>query len=366
MLGTSAWTCHASGVLEKRDWRDHRSRSSHDGVEFARISTHGAIAYTSEERARQQLPDAELQPGFFVGVIDEQTIEGESYVRTTRGIWFSARDRVPLTPSAFEGVELEPTAVDAAIRLQLPTGVLGSDRAPETTAPLRFVLPFGWVFVENAYPKRAIGGAPSRARSILRLSRLALSEVRRHSDGHDWYRTTDGWLSDRQMRVPDITTPPIEIGPEERWLDVDRRTQTLVAYVGKIPVFATLVSTGRGPNGGPMATPPGLHRIWVKLATSDMDNLDALDDLPADAVSPTLPEPYAVEAVPHVMFFRAGYGLHGTYWHDAFGTPKSHGCVNLSLPDAARLFEFTSPRLVPGWQAVHPYVYDPGTLVRVR
>ena len=87
-----------------------------------------------------------------------------------------------------------------------------------------------------------------------------------------------------------------------------------------------------------------------------MDNLDT-----AEAKSV-----YAVEAVPNVMFFEGGYGIHGTYWHDEFGVPKSHGCVNVSLPDARWLFQFVGPHLPVGWSAVFPTAAEPGTVIRIR
>ena len=77
------------------------------------------------------------------------------------------------------------------------------------------------------------------------------------------------------MRHPTIAEPPSEVDVEsgERWIDVELATQTLVAYEGKRPVFATLVSTGKGKQGTALATPIGTHRIWIKLLQSDMDNL---------------------------------------------------------------------------------------------
>ena len=49
---------------------------------------------------------------------------------------------------------------------------------------------------------------------------------------------------------------------------------------------------------------------------------------------------YDLPNVPYVMYFYRGYGLHGTYWHNNFGTPMSHGCVNLTLADAKWLYEW--------------------------
>jgi lipoprotein-anchoring transpeptidase ErfK/SrfK len=75
---------------------------------------------------------------------------------------------------------------------------------------------------------------------------------------------------------------------------------------------------------------------------------------------------YAIQEVPWVMYFKEGYGLHGTFWHRSFGTVQSHGCVNLTPLDAQRLFHWTSPRLPAGWTAVLPARHERGTLIRIR
>lgn len=149
--------------------------------------------------------------------------------------------------------------------------------------------------------------------------------------------------------------PPSDVLPEERWIAVDLASQTLLAYRGPHPWFATLVSTGRGSDGSAEATPRGEFRIWVKLVSTDMTNLEDLD---ANSY-------YAIEDVPWVMFFEDGYGLHGAFWHRSFGTQRSHGCVNLSPRDAERLFHWAGPRLPSGFRAVHPTPHDPGTRVVV-
>ena len=51
---------------------------------------------------------------------------------------------------------------------------------------------------------------------------------------------------------------------------------------------------------------------------------------------------YDLANVPYVMYFHEGYGLHGTYWHNNFGTPMSHGCVNLSTGDAGWFYNWAS------------------------
>ncbi len=94
-------------------------------------------------------------------------------------------------------------------------------------------------------------------------------------------------------------------------------TQTLAAYQGGAVVYTARVSTGTAR----YPTPVGNFRIRRKYRTQTM-------------VGPG----YYLPNVPHVMYFYGGYALHGTYWHNNFGTPMSHGCVNLSQPDAAWLY----------------------------
>jgi lipoprotein-anchoring transpeptidase ErfK/SrfK len=168
----------------------------------------------------------------------------------------------------------------------------------------------------------------------------------------------DRWVAARDLRHPTIAPPPAEIDltAKERWIDVELATQTLVAYEGERPTFATLVSTGKGKPGTANGTPLGTFRIWVKLTTSNMDNLE----------DENARRYYRMESVPWVQYFDKGVGLHGAFWHRGFGHVRSHGCVNLSPLDAQRLFSFTSPRLPAGWTAVLPSERDRGTVVRVR
>jgi lipoprotein-anchoring transpeptidase ErfK/SrfK len=61
---------------------------------------------------------------------------------------------------------------------------------------------------------------------------------------------------------------------------------------------------------------------------------------------------YYLPNVPYTMFFYKSYGLHGTYWHNNFGHPMSHGCVNLPTPIAEKLFYWTEPQLPAGKSSV--------------
>lgn len=142
---------------------------------------------------------------------------------------------------------------------------------------------------------------------------------------------------------------------DRKWIDISIRQQTLVAYVGQKPVFATLVSTGRGGMGDPeteMATVRGTFMIHHKDVSSTMNG----DEDRSDA--------FNLIDVPFVQYFHKGFALHGAYWHDEFGRQRSHGCVNLAPKDAAWLFEWTDPPVPQGWHGV--INKERGTVVHVR
>jgi LysM repeat protein len=110
-------------------------------------------------------------------------------------------------------------------------------------------------------------------------------------------------------------------GGSGRWIDVDLSSQTVRAYQGNGVVRSMVVSTGlsRYP------TPPGRFRIYAKYPSVTMSGPG-----------------YYLPGVPHTMFFYKGYALHGTYWHNNFGRPMSHGCINLTRGDAAWLYSWAS------------------------
>ncbi len=116
-------------------------------------------------------------------------------------------------------------------------------------------------------------------------------------------------------------TPGISLGDGERWIDVDLTNQMVYAYEGETIVNSFLVSTGTWLT----PTVTGKHKIYVKVRVQDMRGPG-----------------YHLRDVPYVMFFKGDYGLHGTYWHNNFGTPMSRGCVNLTIDDAAWLFNWAS------------------------
>ncbi len=324
-VGPSAWLCPDEATATPVTPTATSSDALSEQLLYVAVGKNGALGYRRREEVDLGSPAAELQPGFMLGIAQTVDSSDGSELLTTHGYWISSRDVQVVRPSTFHG-----SAVDG----ELEIGWVFDKRAPVYSAPDKKAQPP--TFVE-------------------RLTQVTINGQQQKPSGL-WLKTEQGWLKAADVRVPELQPAPSETSADERWIDVDTKTQTLVAYAGRRPVFATLVSTGRGKTGTEQATPTGLHRLWVKLRRSDMDNLD-------DAESQS---PYAVEAVPYVMFFDRGYGIHGTYWHDRFGTPKSHGCVNVSLDDARWLFEFTGPHLPRGWSAVFPNEAERGTLVQVR
>jgi lipoprotein-anchoring transpeptidase ErfK/SrfK len=116
--------------------------------------------------------------------------------------------------------------------------------------------------------------------------------------------------------------PPVSAsGNGARWIDVDLTNQMVYAYEGDVVVNSFVVSTGTWLT----PTVTGEYKIYVKVRVQDMRGPG-----------------YHLRDVPYVMFFHGDYGLHGTYWHNNFGTPMSRGCVNLTTDDAAWLFNWAS------------------------
>jgi lipoprotein-anchoring transpeptidase ErfK/SrfK len=113
---------------------------------------------------------------------------------------------------------------------------------------------------------------------------------------------------------------PTVVAIDERWVDVDLSSQTAYAMVGDQITNSFLVSTGMWPT----TTVTGVFRIYVKYRSALMYGPG-----------------YYLPNVPYVMYFYKDYGLHGTYWHNNFGHPMSHGCVNFRTDDAGWLFNWT-------------------------
>ncbi len=302
----------------------------------------------------------------------------------------------PDSGSAFHGIEVGPT----------------------------FPFPFAFVTLENARAFQLIKGrdATRPIGAVPRRAVVPLTGQARIKAGERFYQTAKDqtvWL--RAADVGVVARPP-SLPPEaergEKWIDISIAQQTLVLYEGTRPWYATLISSGRDRNGDPkttLSTPTGTFRLQSKHIAAAMDSNEnstvaggtrssapSLDGdakatverlLAAEKAGTKLDEDdrrrlvnvrkgrhpeygitmrrgattFELRDVPWIQYFAAGYALHGAYWHDVFGVPRSHGCVNLAPIDARVVFLWTDPPVPPGWHGIN--VGDEmgqGTLVVVR
>lgn len=218
-------------------------------------------------------------------------------------------------------------------------------------------LPIAFVRAADA---RLLSGQPDVAlhtgRPLAFREAVALTGVRHTYGGRTYLQTTEGaWLehTPRVTVVEPRKSHPGWASADRTWLDVSLLQQTLVAYRGHEPQYVTLVSTGRDGTREVQtsnATPQGRFPIHTKHLTAEMTGSGeggAFD----------------LRDVPYVQYFSGGYALHAAYWHDGFGQPKSHGCINLSPRDAKWLFGFSQPALPPDW---HSVTDDQGTWVNIH
>jgi len=195
-------------------------------------------------------------------------------------------------------------------------------------------------------------------------------EVEKGPDGEAWYRIFDDLDSNVPYYVPAIHMRPVapeEISPlspdvpgEQKSIEVNLTTQVLTAYEGSKSVFRTKISSGIPAND--FKTPTGDYYIHEKTAAKHMGysyfgvGRGGVVNSFADA------DGYALPGVPWTSFFtKAGHAFHGTYWHENFGTPMSHGCINMRTEDAKWLFRWAMPPHEPGRTFNRGY----GTAVRI-
>jgi hypothetical protein len=233
----------------------------------------------------------------------------------------------PVTPSLFKGFAL----------------------SEQTTLPVAFVLS-RQAALETGDP----GGKLFVKRPLEFREAVPLSGNRARVAGVTYHETRWGdWIREHRLLIaPPLSRPPSFALAGRRWLDVSILNQTLIAYEGTRPVFVTLVSTGRDglSSAGEHATVQGTFVIHTKHTTWNMGRGAGR-------------EAYDLREVPYVQYFHDGFALHGTYWHDGFGSPRSHGCVNLSPADARFLFEWTEPAVPERW---HGAFGADGTIVFIH
>jgi lipoprotein-anchoring transpeptidase ErfK/SrfK len=174
----------------------------------------------------------------------------------------------------------------------------------------------------------------------------------------DWYRIYDELDSNVSYFVPALHLKIIpldmfepispEVPLDQKRIEVNLTAQRLMCYEYDSLVFQTDVATGipgggqSGDRGLSTTTPNIKTTILDKYASKHMGNsyfgLDKKGNLLADA------DGYVLPGVPWTCFFtEVGHAFHGAYWHENFGTPMSHGCVNMRTHEANWLFRWALP-----------------------
>jgi hypothetical protein len=223
---------------------------------------------------------------------------------------------------------------------------------PKTPLPY----PIGWIVRDWPYSDKP-GADPGKVSAdsprMYHKATLIYIYATVNVNNIDWYLVgPDRWIPGEYISLLNIPKRPD--GVTGHWIALDLSQQTLLAFDGDTPIFATLISAAYRGFG---VTRPGLFHIYAR--TKGM----IFRGPPWKAV----PD-YIIDHVPNVMFFDGNIALHGAYWHDKFGIPLTHGCVNVPVGDEQWLWNWVSETSdqwgpAPGFFLPHPekapfvYVY---------
>jgi hypothetical protein len=270
------------------------------------------------EPARLEIVRRFIDRGFFIASTGIETRNARQFVRTVRGSFVKLTDLDARKGNGFHGVVL-----DNVRKLPIAWAV----RAAQSFVPT----------LDDAGTPRLV--SDETARSYDRLARVPWVK-REHVGDQLFHRLEDGhYLKAWYVAVAEPIARPKEIKTNEPWVHENLDQQTLVAYRGDMPVYATLVATGVQDH----PTKPGLYEIRSKHVSTSMSDIGP--DVSADLR-------YSIDDVPWTQYFSGSIALHAAFWHAGYGLPHSHGCVNLAPLDAHWLFDHTLPELSAGWHGV--------------
>ena len=180
------------------------------------------------------------------------------------------------------------------------------------------------------------------------------------SDGQVWYRLLDDkwelyyYIPARYMRIiseDELAPLSPNVPDSEKLIEVNLTQQLVLAYERSRLVFAARAATGYKYRAGRWATPIGEFITSYKRPTRHM----AAGDIASNG--------FDLPGVPWVLYItKGGISLHGTYWHNDYGHPRSHGCINLTPQAAKWLYRWTVPTVEFGKQYAYEYF---GTAVHI-
>ncbi|NWG34510.1 MAG: L,D-transpeptidase family protein [Chloroflexi bacterium] len=265
--------------------------------------------------------------------VEENGEEGNPF----NTVWYRIND---------EGYTYSGWVLPVETQYQKPSfDVPSSGRVGEVTVPFSVTKKAPYVYAKTGY-RVYYGSAHWVTRVVVTREEKSI-----------WYEIYDSelktylYVASHDMRlVPydELTLLSPEVPGEEKLIVVDRQTQMVTAFEGERLVFSQRCSSGaRGTE-----TPQGEFRTYHKGPAVHMTNQgDALENI------------YNLPGVPWCSFFTsAGHALHGAYWHNDYGRPRSHGCVNLPSDAAKFLYRWSLPTVPPEAS----YVHLPGEGTRLR
>ena len=309
--------------------------TNHLPYQYARVITPRAPRYyrmptiEEEKQARRAMqkkgPTPEvvsslMEGDYFLALADreQRDADGAEFYRTVRGRYVRVSDLELRNPEPVRGEELGKNG------WRLPMAfVYGEDRK---------------LYDIHGDEARVVGKAEKHAR--FRVT----EEVRR--GGVAYVVGAAGAVRRDEVRLVRTSQAPSGVPSTAKWVHVDLGEQTLVAYEGDKPVYATVISSGK--KG--YEPPSGLFKVQQKYISTTMNATDPIDGF------------YEVEEVPWTLYYHGGYALHGAYWHTDFGKVRSHGCTNIAPVDARWVYYWSEPEVPPAWHAVRfqpdtTYVY---------
>jgi L,D-transpeptidase catalytic domain len=188
--------------------------------------------------------------------------------------------------------------------------------------------PIGWILRDWPYSDTpGIVPAKYTPDRLLRKATIVYVYATIMVKGVEWHLVgPDQWMSSDRIAVLRIPTRPE--GVTGHWIALDLSEQTLLALDGDTPVFSTLISAAYNGYG---FTRVGLYNIYARTHETVFRGPPWKE----------VPD-YVINHVPDVMFFDRHIALHGAYWHDMFGIPLTHGCVNVPVGDEEWLWNWVS------------------------
>ena len=286
---------------------------------FLTGATYGWVedyAYFFDKPGPGATPTRTARSGFFYGpALETVTDENGKVWHKVWGDWLPDQFYHQVEASQFKGIEV--------------------NQQPQR--------PFGWVLRPSVPRDGPAGGELPGAAELPRYHFVQLYEWQRGADGNTWFDVGPGqWVRYDTVALTIPRQRPGDVGPQEYWVDVDLKQQIFAAYEGDRLVYAGLISSGL-PR---WQTRVGLNQVWERRELTPMEGGVEGDDY------------YYIDDVPHNLFFDGEIALHGAFWHDDFGRPKSHGCVNMAPYTAEWVFNWSQNAPNDLWVWVHYANYE--------